>query len=191
MKANESELEPSRANLDAKNRIEGRVMSLLLIVTVIVLQAFSPIIRQQLFNERKIKDPKQVCVETLALNVAKSLCEKPVWLITIALSLPLTDSAVRRVSVIHTVHKPSPNDSLDSHSDDLPIPPVQIIAQRLGNDQCYITLHCLAYHTIHNTNLYLCNLDHRLATAPDRLSRVCQRRSRHKEPTGAQHEPSI
>lgn len=47
-----------------------------------------------------------------------------------------SDSAVRRVSVIHTVHKPSPNDALDSGSDHLPIPPVQIIAQRLGNEQC-------------------------------------------------------
>ncbi|CAG2102791.1 unnamed protein product [Medioppia subpectinata] len=47
-----------------------------------------------------------------------------------------TVSAVRRVSVIHTIHKPSAiiesvEDSLDS-TPDLPIPPVQIIAQRLG-----------------------------------------------------------
>jgi hypothetical protein len=48
--------------------IEGRVMRLLLIVTVIVLQVFSPIIRQQLFNERKIKAPKQVCVGNLGIE---------------------------------------------------------------------------------------------------------------------------
>jgi hypothetical protein len=49
-----------------------------------------------------------------------------------------TDCPVRRVSVIHTVHKPEPaiiesaDDSLESPSGQSPAPPVQIIAQRLG-----------------------------------------------------------